>query len=308
MTTRWGTDATWDNRSAFHPVPSQRTIMVSPDVDLFDAEAPARWRRRSMSRTERADIDLFDAEAPARRVARVLSLALRCPEKNFVVWTRDPRRADAFAQDLLARRMMLVWPANVVLQLRASTQAEVDEKLPRLLSLGAPRLAIDLSPLLGPVSLTAVAPRRTRDTQDPPAWERLDALRGTRATQVHGGPWVSLVRPVTGALEFVRIAGASGPMCPVTRVEWILSLLEEARLAKVRVFIERIGGHVRIGHETIENLGCAGLLADADAQSVALMGLGSRGQAWHAWPVALRQRQPIAYMAENATAPRKEEV
>ncbi len=223
--TRYGRDFATVTRAkpaTFHlplKIPSNSLVFVCSWSDFFH-EAADKWRHEAW--------DVIDQ----RR------------DLTFIIPTKRIQRAG----QLLPWGLGTPWP-HVWGLVSASTQAEVDELVPQLLSLPFAVRGVSLEPLLGPVDLRYLQPDYVPT--------EIDALHGT-----HG-----VLRPHRGTcdrLDWVIVAGESGGpperalvepracecgQCskriwePIQRkVEWVRSIRDQCQAAGVPFHLKGWGG------------------------------------------------------------------
>jgi len=95
------------------------------------------------------------ALASRDRITDMLAMMSTYPQHTFLTLTKRPH--------LFTNKMVSIYPDNVWLGTSASTQAELDARLPALLAIPAAHYWLSLEPLLGPVDLRCVAAARVAD-------------------------------------------------------------------------------------------------------------------------------------------------
>jgi protein gp37 len=202
---------------------------------------PLRWRKpRRIFVNSMAD--LFHEEVPDEFIDRVSAVAAFCKQHTFLVLTKRSGRmrshlaalGKSFTRLNAARPEgyalewrgipLVTWPLpNLWVGVTAENQARLDERLPDLLATPAACRFVSLEPLLGPVDLE-------------------DYL-----TPIDPCPGWPLGRP---ALDLAIVGGESGPGARPCRVEWVRSIVEQCRAARVPVFVKQI----QIDGRTSKNL------------------------------------------------------
>lgn len=156
---------------------------------------------------------------------------------NDSVWERTTRAIYAMNDaGLVPKRIKSVqisssWPPpNVLFGTSCEDQPTADERIRHLLRCPAAGLFLSLEPLLGPIKL----PLFTDSGEDMPPDERREWGLPTTIIQSYGAP------PGT-KIDQILIGGESGPDARPCNIEWIRSLIGQAKAAGVPCFFKQGG-------------------------------------------------------------------
>ncbi len=128
---------------------------------------------------------------------------------------------------------------NVWLGVSCEDQSAVDERIPLLLKTPAAVRFVSAEPLLGPLNFRSVPYKG--DTN-----YFLDTLGGRYSTtRCGGGTPFTFGMAKLKALDWVIAGGESGPGARPCNVEWIRSIVNQCREAKVPVFVKQLGAAPR---------------------------------------------------------------
>jgi protein gp37 len=246
-----------------HVVPGkgpQWTGAVRTVPQLLDE--PLHWRKprrifvNSMS-------DLFHPDVPDEFVHAVFAIMAVTPHHTYQVLTKRPERmsellgqagiAGAIAAetgpgcDYPGRRPFIrpddmPWPLpNVWLGTSVEDQAAADERIPHLLRTPAAVRFLSCEPLLGPLGLEYYigldGTNHGSDFFEKHGWGYDDWSGGFIGPTMHNDPTYA---PEPG-LHWMIAGGESGPGARPCNVEWIRSLISQARAAEVPIFVKQLG-------------------------------------------------------------------
>jgi protein gp37 len=161
--------------------------------------------------------DLFHESVPVEFIRNVFCVMQICKEHTFMVLTKRPERMADVVPRVIERLGLDAPPKNVLLGTSCENQATADERIPHLLRCPATGRFVSVEPLLGPIKL----PQPARYTPDAD-------LYGMGRYTIHG-------------LHNIIIGGESGPGARPCRIEWIRSLVEQAKAAGVPCFVKQAG-------------------------------------------------------------------
>jgi protein gp37 len=195
-------------------------------------DQPLRWRKpRRIFVASMAD--LFHEAVSDYYLDAVFAIMALCPQHTFQVLTKRPARMRRWFSETAsgASREQLVygatgkttWPGwplpNVEIGVSAENQRRLDERLPDLLATPAAVRFVSLEPLLEEIDLPSQIEDRFT-TANPPG-------------SAH--PFMERM------IDWVIVGGETGPDARQCRVEWVRSIVEQCRAAKVSVFVKQLG-------------------------------------------------------------------
>jgi protein gp37 len=206
---------------------------------------PEKWNRAAESDGVRRRVfcaslaDVFEdrRDLDGLRV-RLFDLIRRTPSLDWLLLTKRPQNIDPLlrlARDrafYLAERcvpgtrevglMLDQWtraadpPKNVWLGVSAENQETADTRIPILLARPAAVRFVSAEPLLGSLDLSSFL----------------------------GSPIYGYSELIYDGIDWVIVGGESGPEARPCRIDWITSIVEQCRRAKVAVFVKQLGGSV----------------------------------------------------------------
>ena len=183
------------------------------------------------------------ALASRDRITDMLAMMSTYPQHTFLTLTKRPH--------LFTNKMVSIYPDNVWLGTSASTQAELDARLPALLAIPAAHYWVSLEPILGPVDLRCVAAARVADGRwgvdyldteyQHVDWVAVGCESGPRARWGRRGQcWCAdgggLVCPQDDCCD-------DEPACDVCEYEvngWTRSVVAQCRAAGVPVWVKQV--------------------------------------------------------------------
>jgi protein gp37 len=174
-------------------------------------EEPLAWQKprrvfvNSMS-------DLFHDEVPLDFVASVFSVMERCPQHQFQILTKRPRRMAHLMSRLRNGQFMEKPLPNVWLGTSVEDQKRADLRVPLLLQTPATVRFLSCEPLLGPILLHLDEP--------------IPGGAETRADRIH----------------WVIVGGESGPGFRIMQDDWVRSLRDQCTASAVAFFFKQWGG------------------------------------------------------------------
>ena len=191
--------------------------------------------------------DLFHEEIPNYFLDEVFQFMAVAKQHTFLLLTKRPERArqyivgmsnarfdrDRMLYDPRTRGPVLAfsnrpWPLpNVWHGVTAENQAMADERIPILLDTPAAKRFVSVEPMLGPVDLTCI---NYPDAVDHEVG-LLDALRGMSCDD----------DPTHPALDWVIAGGESGPHARPMHPDWVRSLRDQCKAARVPYFFKQWG-------------------------------------------------------------------
>ncbi len=146
------------------------------------------------------------------------------------------------------------WPLrNVWLGYSASTQKDLDAGASHLLATPAAVRFLSLEPLLGPIDL--MYPETLWKDGPPMCCNGTDCGCQGRPVDppfIWGGVDSKMI-------DWVIVGGESGPGARPCNVEWIRSIVNQCREAKVPVFVKQLGRHPYDAHDTLKGDGKGGM-------------------------------------------------
>ena len=191
-------------------------------------EKPERWR------TPRVVFccglgDLFAEGVEDWMIEQVWYTICVCPQHLFILLTKRPERMLRWSQVNKPCRWFPTyhegWPENVIVGVSASTQADLDARLPVLLEVPAVRRMVSLEPLLEGVSFHWVGAYEQAGWKPPV--NHLDGLRG---------------------LDWVVAGGESGPGARRDDADWYRVLRDECAGAGVPFFLKQMWVDGKLAH------------------------------------------------------------
>ena len=145
--------------------------------------------------------------------------------EKVIEWRRSTRRHDEVLSKWLDLWLVGKPPANVWIGVSVENQEQADKRIPELLKIPAKVRFLSCEPLLGEIDLD-VAFDVCRDPQ-------------------HGQMGDNHACPKTGEkVDWVIVGGESGKGARQCNIEWIRSIVEECKTAKVRVFVKQGGSNL----------------------------------------------------------------
>lgn len=182
------------------------------NTDEETLQAPFKWKKpqrifvNSMS-------DLFHDEVPITFVNKVFNVMDRCPQHTFQILTKRPQRMlDYLKSDFYPkhyhRPKSAVWPLpNVWLGVSVDDQETANKRIPLLLETPAAVRFLSCEPLLGPVNLN----------------EWFSSFN----------QWLKI--------NWIIAGGESGSKARPVHPDWVRSLRDQCRAAKVPFFFKQWG-------------------------------------------------------------------
>lgn len=191
--------------------------------------------------------DWLDDEVSPSWLAEFMALINLTPHLNWLLLTkrlqnwREMIDAAALASTPFHQRWLVEWlkgnpPPNVWFGVSVEDQQRADERIPLLLQIPAKVRWLSLEPLLGPVDLEML---RDGSWYDAEGANKYDALRGIAYWLQHG----NYDHGLGGGpkLDWLVVGGESGRGARNCDVKWVQSILEQARTARVPVFVKQLG-------------------------------------------------------------------
>ena len=211
--------------TATRPVPFS-TVICHPERLCV----PTRWRKpRAIMCPSMGD--LFHEDVLGAFKFEVWKVWNDCPQHTFIVLTKRPEQ---MREDMLG----LEPPANVVLGVSCSTQAEADHAIPILLNTPANRRIVSLEPLVGPVDL-----RNSVWCQDchGDGFAYVTPVVKSACERCGGHEDAAGCGIEPGALDGVIVGGETGPGARPMHPDWVRSLRDQCAAAGVPFFFKQWG-------------------------------------------------------------------
>lgn len=210
--------------------------IVRPDEDSLTV--PLGWKKpcrvfvNSMSDLfygDEADRKACEAEGiafepvPFRFIANVFGIMQTAKQHTYHILTKRPERAAAFYEWFInewllkgdhEREYSHVWLGTSI-----ENQRQADKRIPELLKCPAAVRFLSCEPLLGPVNLIAKCPPHFQSH-----------LRSDR-------------------ISWVIVGGESGPGARPCNIEWIRSIVQQCKAAKVPCFVKQLGAWIAGPHD-----------------------------------------------------------
>lgn len=203
-------------------------------------ELPLHWHKprtifvNSMS-------DLFHEDVPVEFIVKVFMVMDMCPQHRFMMLTKRPermaeicakrpwfaktvQRADGKASYTCSRQIL----PNVVLGTSCENQPTADERIQDLRKCPAAGRFLSLEPLLGEIGLSC------------PSCGRADVLKDCNP-QNEAGYCDVCGHIFKDLIQQIIIGGESGAGARPCHVEWIRSLIQQAKAAGVACFVKQLG-------------------------------------------------------------------
>jgi len=261
-------------------------------VDVFlDEEMlrkPLSWKPQRIFPCSMMDLML----APREHVDRVFGVMARARHQTFQVLTKHPELLEEYLQDAYAGGMYDIaeraFPdivdqgqvlagfadelPHVWLGTSTENQRQLDERLPRLLSIPASVRFISAEPLLGPLNL-----------QDA-VWPLCRASGEKHERDHDGGMWCE-----ERAVDWVIVGGESGRKARRCMLEWIDSIVLQCQEANAPVFVKQVGAWSEAERPSSPLL--SGCFVHATSGGVRLALNDRKGEDPSEWPEALRIRE-----------------
>ena len=203
--------------------------------------------------------DLFHDDVPFEFIAQIYGIMSMCPQHTFMVLTKRPDRALKFYQWCEEKEQELYkCPAdqniyleylpleiigpyteqfgdsfpeeipldNIWLGVTAENQARADERIPILLQIPAAVRFVSVEPMLSPVDFDKIPPQNLGE------WAGFNIKSGA----CFGGAYEN-----EKGLHWVICGGESGPNARPIHPDWVRSLKDQCRAAKVPFFFKQWG-------------------------------------------------------------------
>lgn len=217
-------------------------------------QQPYRWNRLAQKAGIRRRVfcaslaDVFEDRSEWQAARRRLGYTItETPWLDWLLLTKRPENWQMVADQTWGIRPHNPWPPNLWLGVSVENQ-EYAQRLHHLADIPARIKFVSAEPLLGPLVLSG----------------RVDGLTMN---------WLSPNHP--RGVHWVIVGGESGPRARPCNLEWIHSLRDQCRAARVPVFIKQLGSNPR------NNMACTGSFYLDDA----------KGGDMEEWPADLRVRQ-----------------
>lgn len=182
--------------------------------------APLKWNREAEAEGVRRRVfcaslaDVFDNEVPQEWRDDLWELIRRTPNLDWLLLTKRIGNALKLVDAGVFRALPNVWLGATVVN-----QEEADRDILKLLAVPARVRFLSMEPLLAPVDLTRIGPKR------------INALGR--------GSW----------LHWVIAGGESGPKARDFDVQWGEDIVEQCRSAEVPVFVKQLGSNPVCEHQ-----------------------------------------------------------
>lgn len=169
--------------------------------------------------------DLFHEDVPEEFFRQAYEVMRRCPQHIFILLTKRPSiMAQAFGG-------YKTWPLpNVWLGVTAENQQTADERIPILLQIPAAVRFVSVEPMLGPVNLECVQFDK---------YTHMNVLEGC-GTSLRS-PCQAIPNATCEKLNWVICGGESGPGARPMHPEWVRSLRDQCKEARVPFFFKQWG-------------------------------------------------------------------
>lgn len=213
---------------------------------------PLRWNRSAHEAEERRRVfcaslgDVFEGREdldPHR--ARLLDLIARTPSLDWLLLTKRPqlvplllsrlvngprRNNHEINAALIAGRWLDGHPLpNVWLGASVEDQQRAYERVPDLLEIPAKVRFLSIEPLLGPIDFTDGPLNRDESTMGD--WSMLDV-----------------------GIHWIILGGESGSEARACHIDWMRSIILQARQSRVAVFVKQLGAQPWLPHEVHEGM------------------------------------------------------
>jgi protein gp37 len=209
---------------------------IHPEV----LDIPFKWHKprtvfvNSMS-------DLFHPAVPFQFIRRFFEVMEQTPQHTYLILTKRPEVALAFARYLSDDNNALVlrpWPPNVWVGTSIHNQNSADLRVPLVLQLPAAVIFLSFEPTLGACNLRSVGTYE----------ERIDALNGVKFRR---GSYEAEHR-MQRRLDWVIMGGESGPKADPMHPDWVRQVRDDCKRAKVPFFFKQWGAwepreHLKLG-------------------------------------------------------------
>ncbi|MEM3587936.1 MAG: phage Gp37/Gp68 family protein [Candidatus Jordarchaeaceae archaeon] len=186
--------------------------------------------------------DLFHENVPYDFLEQVFFTMEEADHHTFMILTKRPRRALGFLKWLADRwsdwDVGEVWtpPPNIWIGVTAENQARADERIPILLQIPAAVRFVSVEPMLGPVDLSQWLEARFCERHGQLCEEGLSWENGQLVCRYCKRP-VERLR----LLDWVIAGGETGPNARPMHPDWVRSLRDQCRAAKVPFFFKQWG-------------------------------------------------------------------
>jgi protein gp37 len=188
-------------------------------------QEPLHWRKPrrifvcSMS-------DLFHENLPDKDIGKIFGVMAEAYKHTFLILTKRPKRllewsraVAYYPQGNRSQRPLPGWPPNVWLGVSCENQETADERIPLLLQTPAAKRFVSLEPLLGSLNILPYI--------DP---EPCDHIR--LSCEEIGCCGMT-------KLDWVIVGGESRPNARPCEINWIRSIVQQCKVAKVPVFVKQ---------------------------------------------------------------------
>ena len=194
-----------------------RMVFVDSMSDLFHKQVPFKFIAQT-----------FDVMADVRAALHFFQVLTKRPHRmrKFFVWLEDHWQHSSPANFTIG---VFDYLPNVWLGVSVEDQRRADERIPVLLDTPAAVRWLSCEPLLGPIDLA------------PWVFNRRSEVRHL----VYGPACLNEDQAdsaVSLSVDWVVVGGESGPGHRPMKIEWLESIVEQCRTAKVPVFVKQDSG------------------------------------------------------------------
>lgn len=165
--------------------------------------------------------DLFHENTSHGDITAVLEIIQRCPQHLFLLLTKRPERALEYFNRLSSVMKNGVCNINVLpfdniwIGVTAENQEQANKRIPILLKIPAKKRFVSIEPMLGPVDLFHV--------------------------NVSNGQFIINVSRGLNKLDWVIVGGESGSKARPMHPDWVRSIRDQCKEAKVPFFFKQWG-------------------------------------------------------------------
>lgn len=250
--------------------------------------------------------DLFHANVPDEWIDKVLGMAAACPQHTFQILTKRPERMLYYMSSQTRKQRVLdqipshlqlnlsfpkgTWPLhNVWFGVSVENQKAAKERIPVLLRTPAAVRFLSCEPLLEPVHLFEwLGSCLGQGICD--ACEEEGIVYSVDSSPFAGGAICTNCSP---RIDWVIVGGESGKKARECHVDWIVSLVNQSKTAKVPVFVKQLGNNVVVSDSYVEDFKQLGIIAfnPSANKTYSLKLTGNKAEDILEWPEYLRVRE-----------------
>jgi protein gp37 len=156
--------------------------------------------------------DLFHEQVKDQRINKAFAVMAEASRHTFLVITKRPERAATLQG----------WPANVYCLVTCENQVHANERIPWALRISG-KVGLLIEPMLGNIQLSYA----------------LTICDCDEVQSFHGDPRI-LCTNFVPKIKVVILGGETGPKARAISVDWVRSVRDKCRMAKIPFFLKHI--------------------------------------------------------------------